>query len=339
MAYTIAHFCVDLACAFLLFRFFRAGFYVQSPLVFLMYSVIAFGFQAPFGALCDRFTRFPAGLLGCLLVALAFFTLPFGWFSIILCATGNAFFHVGGGIDSLANSDGKIVRSGIFVSTGAIGLALGGFLGSAESIPAYLPLVLLIVSAALIALFSLKTIPKDVGFGTASPVFVKAVPAALLILFVAIMIRSYGGFVMYAPWRTEYLLLPGISACIGKAAGGFIADRLGARTTASLSLLLCIPFLCFGFSSPVLCSIGIALFNMNMPVTLCAVSDRIPGQYGLAFGFTTVALLLGAIPAFFYAMPWQTGIYVLPALCAVSATMIFISISNKGGLYNERNFA
>lgn len=303
---------------------------------FLLYSVIAFGLQAPVGALCDKYPRLPVGVMGCVLVAGGLFVIPAMWAPLLLCAVGNALFHVGGGMDSLVHARGKIRRSGIFVSSGAVGLASGAIAGGMPDVPILLPVLLLAASTAFILLCRLPKTDLSARFGTDGPSGkIHAVSVALAVLFIVIMVRSYGGFILYAPWRADFLILPSIGACLGKACGGLLADRLGARNVGAFSLLLCIPFLCFGWQWPLWGCIGIALFNMNMPITLCAVSDRLPGHPGLTFGFTTLALLCGSILPFFYALPWAVGVYLLPLLCAAAAVLIFFTLSNKGGTSHE----
>ena len=48
-----------------------------------------------------------------------------GMIACIIAGIGNALFHVGGGIDVLNISEKKASLSGIFVSTGAMGIFLG----------------------------------------------------------------------------------------------------------------------------------------------------------------------------------------------------------------------
>jgi hypothetical protein len=164
-------------------------------------------------------------------------------------------------VDSLSNSGGRISHSGIFVSTGAVGLSLGIISGYQKELPVLFPMLLLAASIVLILLFGMKnTVARAVFHTLRRPAGNTALPLRL-IMSIAIAIRSYGGFILYLPWKAEYMILPGVSACIGKAAGGMLADRAGAAATGSASLIAGIPLLLFGSGSPVLCSAGIALFQ------------------------------------------------------------------------------
>lgn len=327
IAYTLAHFCVDFACFFLLYRGFVP---VKTPEAawagFLVYNCVAFGLQAPLGYFCDRRQGFPAGILGCVLTAAGLCLVGVPWLGLIVCAIGNALFHTGGGIDSLVHANGKLARSGVFVSSGALGVALGTLAGKA-ALPLIAPVLMLLMCTALILFFALPAAASNEPF-SGRPL-VSSLGVGLSVLCVAVCIRAYGGTLIQTPWRAEYLLLPAWGAALGKAFGGILADYFGARRVGALSLLACIPLLVFGYQSPLLCTLGMLLFNINMPITLCAVSDRLPGYPGLSFGLTTLALLLGSLFPFFFLLAPGTALIVLPLLCIASAGGIALAAGGK----------
>ena len=330
--YTFAHFCVDFACFFLLYRGFVASVSLEGAWAgLLLYNCVAFGLQAPIGYFCDMHHGFPAGVLGCMLTALGLCFIDIPWAGLVLSALGNAFFHVGGGIDSLTHANGKLARSGIFVSSGAMGVVLGTLAGKAE-LPFFVPFALLVISTAGILFFALKS-AKDALRFSGKPA-VGGVGIGLMACCLAVCIRAYGGTILQLPWRAELLILPALGAMLGKACGGVLADAFGARRTGVVSLLLCIPLLVFCYESPLWCTLGIVLFNINMPITLCAVSDRLPGYPGLSFGLTTVALLLGSIVSFFFAAEQAQALLLLPVLCVLSAIGIALAV---GGKQKRRN--
>jgi len=81
---------------------------------------------------------------------------------------------------------------------------------------------------------------------------------------------------------------------------------------------------------------GLALFNMTMPVTLCALASQLPDSTGFAFGLSTLALLIGTVPTFFFRLPDGTAPYVIAALIALSALCVLFSTRNqKEGLSHE----
>jgi FSR family fosmidomycin resistance protein-like MFS transporter len=102
--------------------------------------------------------------------------------------------------------------------------------------------------------------------------------------------------VMSFPWKTGVwatLLICGV--VFGKAAGGFLSDRIGAVMASCLSLGL--SAVLFLFSGNAVCGIlAVFLFNMTMPITLWAVAKLIPGAKGFSFGLLTFALFLGFLP-------------------------------------------
>jgi hypothetical protein len=56
---------------------------------------------------------------------------------------------------------------------------------------------------------------------------------------------------------------------------------------------------------------GLVLFNMAMPLTLCATAALLPRDPGLAFGLTTLALLVGTAPLFFFDLtPVSAAVFV-----------------------------
>ncbi len=338
IAYSISHFCVDFSCFFILFSMNGA---VQDKAeiayAFLIYNIIAFGTQPVTGYLCDIKPGLPAGLIGCIAVAAGVIALPFYWLSLFLCAAGNSFFHVEGGIDSLALSNGRMSRSGIFVSTGALGVLFGTMYGKA-AYTAALPLALLAASAILIALFKQTGRVKfeEVKINVSSG---RPFAAVLILALVSIVVRAYVGGVLPLEWKSASVLLsmlPGIAAFAGKAAGGFAGDLRGAKFAGTAALVLSIPLLVFGNGSPLLSFLGIMLFNMTMPITLCIVVSKFPRNPGLAFGLTTLALLCGTVPSFMFGLTGTAVLAVVAVLTALSALCVYLAAyGRKGAVYEE----
>ena len=224
-----------------------------------------------------------------------------------------------------------MTRSGIFVSTGAIGVALGTLIGKNGQSQEYLPYVLIGASILLLFFFSQKAdtqIPCE--FDIAS-----SLPFAAILAFAlgSVVIRALAGGLIPMEWKTGtfLLLLPGLSACTGKALGGILGDRFGAKTVGTSALLLSIPLLCLGRNIVYLSVIGIILFNITMPITLCAVTSKFPFHPGFAFGLTTLALLCGTVPAYFFLMPKPLVLPILVPLTALSAFFTILSTKNRKG--------
>lgn len=335
-ANTFAHFSVDFACFFMLFAGFAAAKADPAAisLGFLTYNVVAFGLQPVIGHICDAKKRLPIGIIGCILTMTGLFLLTAPWLALLICALGNACFHVGGGIDSLINAGGRMSRSGIFVSSGVVGLALGTLAGKSGTATILLPVTLLLISAISLVVISpfpsIAITTKDRTFRITP----KNRPFSLIILLAvfSIIIRSFVGSSIPIDWRstTFLLLLPAFASGLGKASGGFLADRFGARTVGTASLLVSIPLLAFGFSDPVLCTVGIVLFNISMPITLCAIFAKLLTSPGLAFGITTLGLLIGNIPTFFIGtLPINLVPYLLALMILLSAASLSLAVINQ----------
>lgn len=125
-----------------------------------------------------------------------------------------------------------------------------------------------------------------------------------------VVLRSYVGMAVSFPWKSGMAAgLLGVLAVVGgKAVGGILAARFGARKTVVFSLLLAAA--CYLLSSWM--PLGLAalfLFQMTMPVTLYRMACGFPGMPGFAFGFLTFALFLGFLPVYFEApCPWSGSV-------------------------------
>ena len=329
--HTLSHFAVDYCCFYILFAFFsRAGFAEQTVAAgFLLYNVVAFGLQAFIGYFCDTHPIVPAARVGCTLTLLAVLLgalLPgktFSYAAMLLCALGNAFYHVGGGVDTLLASRGKMADNGVFVASGSLGVLFGTLAGRSGA-------DLLIPAAVITVCLLLQMLVRPLH-GVAAPfravAHKRAFPIALMLLLAAIVLRAYVGFTIPTPWKADgiSLCLPAFAAFLGKAAGGFAADRFGARMAGCVALAISAVLLTLFSASMPLCAFGIFLFNIPMPVTLCACCDLLPEHPGLSFGLTTLALLLGVLPTFFFilsdaAVPWTVGMLTIAAFACLMVT-------------------
>ena len=341
LVYTLSHFVVDFACFFFLFSAFSEATSSSLSLLttgFLAYNVVAFGLQPLIGYWFDVRRRRNPALTGCLLLTAGLLLAALPWASLFLCSIGNAFFHVGGGVDSLLHSNGKIARSGVFVSSGALGVILGT-LAAQGRIP-LLPVLLAVLACAgfLYRCASPAPISTSPTFTDPSHSPGNRLPLSLLLILClsAILVRSYIGSVVPISWKNDlYVLLPPACAFLGKFSGGFLADRFGAKWVGCLSLLLSCPLLCFFSHNILLCSLGLFLFNLPMSITLWGIYWRFPCYPSLSFGLTTLALLCGVLPTFFYQLPEAAYPFLALFLILFSAACIALVIPNqkrKGGV-------
>ncbi len=339
IAYSISHFIVDFCCFYFLLGLLRP----QMPdvetyaIALLGYNIVAFGVQALVGIFYDRHPRLPIGLIGVLLVGLALLPWPLIWLRLIIIGLGNAAFHIGGGVDSLVLAKG-MTRSGIFVSTGAIGVLLGTMAGQAVISSLYV--------WALLALAILLLV-----FNTFSPARIAWPPQAifkyntqlglymvLLLACLSIIIRSFSGVLIPKPWVNDAAILtfmPAIASALGKALGGIGADKFGPRLVGSLSLVLAAVLFAFASQYALSGILGIFFFNICMPITLCTIYAALPNSPGLSFGLTTLALLIGNMPLFYMIIPENIGLYLVVITSLLSALFIYLTAAKRPSILDN----
>ncbi len=297
--YSAGHFLVDFTCAFLMLSLIAtAG--EERLLCLLLYNFCAFALQMPMGLITDRLDRNAAvAVTGLALTLLAFALYPVPILCAIMLGLGNCLYHVGGGVDVLHFSETRQWMLGVYDSPGAIGLFLGGALArnSLLSLPIGFALILgitALISLGLHLTYSLKhpsgNVPPSIETTGRAPLI------AILCLLLVVVLRSYVGMTLSFPWKTGvWSVLAVLGVAFGKAAGGFLADRMGAVRASVVTLSLCA--LLFLFSDIALCGLlAVFLFNMTMPLTLFAMARLFPGARGFAFGTLTFALFLGYLP-------------------------------------------
>lgn len=320
------HFLVDFACAFLLFRALRSE--GQWTNLLIAYNFCAFAVQMPLGLLADRWQRDGVvALAGTLLVAAAYRLAEIPWLTVFAAGLGNAAFHVGAGLEVLAISENRAGPLGLFVSPGALGLFLGTAIGKSGAVPLLLLPILLLCAA--FALFWTKTEQKErqsVGF----PRF-GDVGAPVLLLLTVVILRSYVGMSLAFPWKSasHWGVVLTISLALGKAAGGYLADRFGVEQTA-IGSLLCSAGLLLLSETPACGVMAVFLFNMTMPLTLWACARLLPETRGFAFGILTFGLFLGFLPTAFGAGTLSGQTVALLALLSLALLIPALRKAVKG---------
>jgi len=325
--YGIMHAMIDATCAAIFFSIMGNRIIGASELIYfaIFYNILAFALQAGLGPIVDYF-KAPrvAAIAGCILAVIS--TMSYTYFplaAIFFAGVGNSLFHLGGGSISLNLTPKKAVAPGIFVAPGALGLLAGTLLGKSGKFIAW-PFILTLVILCLLML-AIKKPPINYQKAKVAKDKIKYFWAILLLVFLAITIRSLIGFVVVFPWKTDInlLIILTLAVALGKGLGGIIADKFGWIKIAVGTLILSMPLLAFGTGNFYLGIIGMFLFNVTMPVTLVAISNILPGQPAFAFGLTCLALILGAVPAFI-GLNWIFNqYYIILAIIYVSAAALF----------------
>lgn len=335
--YSVLHFIVDLSCAVLITNLIlsRTGRTADFFAAMLTYNFFAFALQLPVGIIADKINKNAlCAAAGCILVAVSFgladFALPAG----AVAGLGNAMFHIGGGIDVLHISRKKATLSGIFVSTGALGIFLGG-ISAKLGFHTYFLIVAILLLSALCLIWLYSKIKSDVQNEEMTvPKLSKKAICAVICFIITVCIRSYVGLILTFAWKGNPLwAVCAIAAVVlGKMLGGIAGDKAGFEKTMSVSLAVSACCFIFAFQNPLSGILAILCFNMTMPITLTALGNLLNKNKGMAFGLLTFALFLGALPKFF---DIGTEILFTPmGLCmmtVVSWVVLYIGIRKYNG--------
>lgn len=332
--YALCHLVVDLACITCVLGLVAPALSQRAAsahaLAVVAYDMVAFCLQLPVGAALDVAgpTRWRAATLASFALVATGTVLScatgvsLAVLAVLLVALGNALFHCSGAEEVLLRAEGRAAPGGLFISTGAAGVFVGGlaaFQGWSLVVPALL--ALLAVCAALV--WGLGRSEGEPAFGWSLDVHGWC---AVGLLAATVALRSYAGMVMAFPWKAEPILAAVAVAAVvsGKAAGGLVADRTGLLPTSVASLgLAAVLFLPSWGSAPA----GLAatlLFNFTMAITLFALTKLLPQARGMAFGLLSFSLAIGALPALLGVRAASPAV-----LCALSLVSLALLV---GGL-------
>ncbi len=302
--YSLIHFIVDLSCAILVTNLVtqKMGLGEKLFIAIILYNFFAFAVQLPVGIIADKVNKNAlCSAIGCLLVAVAYAFSSYGIIACIIAGIGNSMFHVGGGIDVLNISEKKATLSGIYVSTGAMGIFLGSMSAKYGFTEYYIIVLTLIFSAGMLAWLyaQIKDKVKNVEMIILKLSANETIAVACLVFTVCI--RSFVGLILSFEWKANMILavLSIFAVILGKMFGGIIGDRIGFKKISIISLSISSVLFLFAFSNPASGILAILFFNMTMPITLTALSNILDNNRGMAFGLLTLALFVGSVPKFF----------------------------------------
>lgn len=327
--YSLAHLVADAASAFLFLGLLEIDNIVVAMLI---YNGLAFALQAPFGYMIDRFLNpKAAAILGLVLIAFSFLFLNTIYSALIIVSVGNALYHVGGGSLVLSVKEKKATFSGIYVAPGGIGLVLGSWLSTSQSVINLIlfPIILIVLSFIL---FFIET--PDFN---RTPEKKQATNFSILLIaliMIPIAVRSLIGLTTNFPWKeNHYLFLILVAAlALGKIFGGILADKYGLIKVGVGGLLLATPLLAFFPAMPLSGIIGAFIFNFTMPVTLIAILSIMPNHKGLSFGLTTVAIFIGALPKIISYNAWLRNEIFVFSILFIAAGLLFAALHFKNKL-------
>lgn len=335
--YCYIHFAVEVVCFYYLYRLFSVGPF--WGLAALTYDVLAFMPLSVIGMYVQKHPRVNIGLAGgiCLAVSLIMAEMPFAafyWIGLILLAVGNAAIHIWGAFATMTTSEGKLAPSAVFVAGGSFGVVTGMMMAG-DGMTVLIPPAFLFAAIVLMMGTDRMWRGRNGREGLISEFDLAAerpFERILLLGFLVVMIRSYMAYGIPTAWNKTAAQTTALffAMGIGKALGGVMADRFGAKRTALLSSLLAFPLLCAGNHQMYVSLIGIMLFSMTMPVTLGLIASVLNRAPGLAFGITTIGLLFGCLPVFFFRIEdFYVNAGVLGILTAAAAAALRDTL--KGG--------
>ncbi len=328
--FTALHFLVDGICAAAM-----AAYAVQEPSLapivyyFGLYNAIAFGTQWLTGCFFDKNENRIRYAFLFVLVTLGLGTQAALGIKAqtLLLGIGNSVFHVAAG-SLVLRCYTTYKELGIFVSGGAVGLALG----LNCIVGAYPFLFACAVLCAVATLHLLRTdIPEAGDSVLTEPVNGNALTAplswltgiCLILLLGCIALRGFGSGGAASPY---VMLFPCVFAA-GKALGGIVCDWAGYRKTILFIFLL--SFIALQMSGLVASVLLVLAFNMTMPLTLRLVHWCKPRYPGMMFGLAAGCLLPGVFYKGFSIPP--QGMAVLQFLCLAAAGWLLRKSMEKPG--------
>lgn len=310
---TALHFLVDglcLCCLYLLTGCFGTERLLH---IFLTYNLLAFATQPLTGFCIDRMRQRHWMLLAAVvLLTLAVLTAAFTAEGILpteaatltvatLLGMGNSLFHVWGGKQTALTSGNDLRALGVFVSTGAFGLAFSAVFCSWVLLYVFL-LTICVLSVTYLHFDVLPTASEERNSPTPpSPFGRKGVwmVAILLALMAFVGFRSWMGESLAADLvRTHPVVLAiGLTSMLGKMAGGWMARRWGTVKTLLTVLAIALVALMGKGTGMATVLTGLFAINCTMPVTLFWANATLKGYEGLAFGLLAAALMPGYLLA------------------------------------------
>ncbi|MBQ9605980.1 MAG: hypothetical protein IJV16_02235 [Lachnospiraceae bacterium] len=341
--YSAAHFLVDMGCAMLIYRITasQTGNAAYSTVFFsvIIYNFFAFVTELPAGLLLDRVaakSKSPNGLIaaaGCMIIAFLDLIIsnipdkPILYLLIaVIAGLSNAAFHLGAGIDILELSERKASYSGIFISTGALGLFLGANAEALRFCSLAVTGIALLIMGLFLAFSAKNRVYRSHNSVHSGYSLRASALLAVFLLTLVIFYRSFLGFSTKYSWRSGFWigLVATLSVVFGKMSGGIIADRFGMKRTILVSLILCAILAVFSDAAMIPGCIVLYLFNMTMPIAMIGLANLLPEWKGVAFGLNTTALFLGYVAYKLIDVP-VSG-YMLGILILVSALILLTAL-------------
>lgn len=300
--FTVLHFIVDGICGLVIFSSLILN---QSDdmsfAILITYNLLAFVTQPFVGLLIDirdnQERLFLLISVFSLALGICFKSQPL--ISAVFLGIGNSFFHISGGKYTIRKTGNDIFDLGLFVSTGAVGLAIGCNFNNVYVWSIFVSLLFLI-SFLIIFSKDSKNITSDKNICKNEKLSKKAIFLLFLLICIAVLIRSFiGKIVNYSFDKTALILvLFGLDSTLGKALGGAISKAIGINKTIIITMIASTILFIFSNDNVYLSLLAILFFNMSMPLTLYLANCLVEKE-GFAFGMLAAFLIPGYLLGMF----------------------------------------
>lgn len=319
--YTILHFLVDAICALVIYSTLYNT--KLDTYVFFIYNIMAFVTQPIVGLLIDKYKNERIFLLFCiifLMLGVMLMNLPI--MSALFLGLGNSLFHISGGKYVITKTNNDLISIGVFVSTGALGLAIGRYFNNLYIWIIFISLLIILSLIILLAKYQNIIIENEKEKCTN----INGLP--IILICSVVFIRSFVGNIFILDFNKEAWMLVMISAAamLGKMLGGIIAKIIGINKTIIITMVFSAILLVLFNNNFVLSLIGIILFNCSMPLTLYLINKVLNNYEGFGFGLLAAILF----PGYLLSMIGfeNIAIYIMIILGSI-LSIVFVLISNK----------
>ena len=340
--YGLSHFIVDFVCAiFILGKLpYIANTNSEFVISVIVYNFFAFAFQVPIGYILDKLKIYKyVAIIGLSFIGLCYLININNVFMLAtIVGIGNALFHLEGGVNIYSISKRKAFLNGLFVAPGALGIFLGTTFHN-ELIITYLPIILILVAIVLLFLVQKRKIDKELNENRKGNFNNLSIALIVVLIGLSIIVRSIGGSAIIYTWKSGFALgwIYTISIVIGKAFGGFLADKLGLLKVALISLACSTICLLLGYNIHVFAYIGILLFNVPMSITLTILENTLSKKIACAVGLNTMFLFIGYLICFIDMTINNNFILISSILLAMLSIYFAHKLYLKGGISGEKN--
>jgi MFS transporter, FSR family, fosmidomycin resistance protein len=208
--------------------------------------------------------------------------------------------HVTGGAICLQVHEDKAGPLGLFTAPGVLGLTAGGLLGNTGMV---IPLLVITAALLLAVIISRSTLPQYLPVAEKKSELDNHDFVMLAILLLMCFRSFLFDVVNYVGENYENgILYIGISAFAGKIAGGFVADRIGAKKFIYVTLFLALLLFQIGKNDIIALCGGIACLQSSVPLTLLMMGRSLPMHPATASAFSLgVSIVLAGLPLYLLA--------------------------------------